>query len=59
MIPSYCVRHNLGTHRVNPLQDIHGISLFEEFLTPKLLDLRPLQAEGFEASNVYTSEAVC
>lgn len=59
MIPSYCVRHNLGTHRVNPLQDIHGISLFEEFLTPKLLDLRPLQAEGFEASNVYPSEAVC
>lgn len=59
MIPSYCVRHNLGTHRVNPLQDIHGISLFEEFLTPKLLDLRPPQAEVFDASTFCTSEAVC
>jgi acyl-CoA reductase-like NAD-dependent aldehyde dehydrogenase len=59
LIPSYCVRHNLGTHRVNPLQDIHGISLFEEFLTPKLLDLRSLKADSSKESDSYRGEVLC
>lgn len=59
LIPSYCVRHNLGTHRVNPLQDIHGISLFEEFLTPKLLDLRPLRGEIGGACEANLGQSRC